>query len=111
MKLREILEGLQQQMNLMRDEMGQMRGEMGQMRGDMQHLRVENLAMHQETRRHFDVFGEHIDSRIDLLAEGILNTNERIDRLDDKVEVYHRETKDEFDSVRALIKYSYDQLQ
>jgi outer membrane murein-binding lipoprotein Lpp len=103
-----------------------------------QELREYLESMQAETQRHFEAVKEHIQDKIALVAEGVLGTNERIDRLDTKVDrletkvdhldakVDHLETKvdrletkvdhlaDEmkngFADVRAMITLSHTQL-
>ena len=56
-----------------------------------------------ETQRHFDVVAENLRSQIQLVAEGVLAANERLDR--------HAEAmRAEFAEVRAMIKFSYSEL-
>ena len=56
-----------------------------------------------ETQRHFDVVAENLRSQIQLVAEGVLAANERLDR--------HAEAmRTEFAEVRAMIKFSYSEL-
>lgn len=62
---------------------------------------IESTA--EETRRHFDVVAERLESKIDTIAEGVMTANERIDRLDG-------EMHDEFDDVRSMIKFSHHEL-
>ena len=91
-------------------------------------MRAENAAAHVETRRYaeqlisetrtdFGAVWERFESKIELVAEGVLGANERIDRLDAKVDgldakVDRLETKVDhlagemrsgFASVRSLI--------
>lgn len=60
-------------------------------------MRAENAAAHVETRRYaeqlisetrtdFGAVWERFESKIELVAEGVLGANERIDRLDAKVD-------------------------
>ena len=56
-----------------------------------------------EVKKHFDVVAESLESKIQLVAEGVLNVNEKLDRLKDEV---HRESEE----TRALIKLSYTEL-
>jgi hypothetical protein len=43
-------------------------------------MRQENAAAHAETRRHFDVSVERLETRFDGLAETVLAINEKLDR-------------------------------
>lgn len=44
---------------------------------------LENTAT--ETRRHFDVVAERLESKMDTVAEGVVATNQRLDRLEVKM--------------------------
>ncbi len=65
-------------------------------------LREENTA-HQETRRHFGVLVEGLQTTIGAIAEGVVSANQRIDRLEVTM-------KEEFAEVRAMIKFSHSDL-
>ncbi|MGH7318408.1 MAG: hypothetical protein ACRELA_02110 [Candidatus Rokuibacteriota bacterium] len=62
---------------------------------------VENGS--QETRRHFDVVAEGLRSDIRGVAEGVLT-------LDAKIERFREDVRAEFDEVKAMIKFSYTEL-
>jgi chaperonin cofactor prefoldin len=51
-------------------------------------LRAEMRAGDAETRRHFDVVAEDLKSRIQLVAEGVLLVDEKLERF--RVEVHER---------------------
>jgi len=36
-------------------------------------------------KKHFDVVAESLESKIQLVAEGVLNVNEKLDRLKDEM--------------------------
>src|SRR5436190_18457830 len=38
-----------------------------------------------ESRRHFDVVAEHLTSKIDLVAEGVIGVDQKLDRFRDEV--------------------------
>lgn len=65
----------------------------------------EDRAFHllTEVKKHFDVVAESLESKIQLVAEGVLNVNEKLDLLKDEM---HRESEE----TRALIKLSYTEL-
>lgn len=63
-----------------------------------------------ETRRHFEVVAERLESKIDLVAEGLTHCNERIDRLDAKVDRLTGDMAQEFVETRAMIKFSHHEL-
>jgi hypothetical protein len=52
---------------------------------------------HHETRRHFDAVAQHLDTKIDVVAEGVVTLNERVDRLEI---VMHGE----FAEIRAILE-------
>jgi len=62
---------------------------------------IESTAA--ETRRHFDVVAEQLESKIDTVAEGVVGCNERIERLETTM-------KEEFAEVRSMIKFSHQEL-
>ena len=71
----------------------------------------------EQTRRHFDVVAESLESQIRVIAEGhgvlvekIDGLGTRIDRLETQVENFALETRTNFDEVRAAIKFSYAEL-
>ena len=43
-------------------------------------MRQENASTHQETRRHFDVAVERIETRFDFLAEAVQHVSEELQR-------------------------------
>ncbi len=45
---------------------------------------IQNSAA--ETRRHFDTVAERLDQKVQLLAEGLLHVDEKINRVDTKVD-------------------------
>ena len=63
-------------------------------------MRRENAAGHDETRRYITVVAERLESKIQLVAEGVVATHERIDRLEVRMH-------EEFDGVRSMIKFSH----
>jgi hypothetical protein len=60
-----------------------------------------------ELKRHTDVVAEHLRGEIQLVAEAVVATNERLDRRFDDL---RRELKEEFADVRAMIRVSYRDL-
>ena len=64
-------------------------------------------AKHDETRRHFDVTVERLETRFDLLAETVQHVNEELQRthvsLNEKIEQTAAETQ-------AMIKFSHKEL-
>lgn len=66
-------------------------------------MRRESAVAHTETRRHFEVVAERLESKIEKVAEGVVTVNERIDRFEGKMH-------EEFDDVRSMIKFSHHEL-
>jgi uncharacterized protein involved in exopolysaccharide biosynthesis len=56
-----------------------------------------------ETRRHFEVFAEGLRADIRQVAEGVLNVDEKLGR-------FRQEVQAEFDEIKAMIKFSYAEL-
>ena len=56
-----------------------------------------------ETRRHMGVLVEAVRDDVRQVAEGVAETNQRLDRFEQKVEA-------EFVETRAMIRFSYAQL-
>ena len=54
----------------------------------LEELRTEMRAGDVETRRHFDVIAEDLKSRIQLVAEGVLLVDEKLERF--RAEVHER---------------------
>ncbi|HEX6098165.1 MAG TPA: hypothetical protein VF432_17695 [Thermoanaerobaculia bacterium] len=63
---------------------------------------IESTA--EKTRRHFDVVAERLDSKLDLLAEGVTGA---VDRLDSKIDRLAAEMANEFNDVRSMIKFPH----
>lgn len=56
---------------------------------------IESTAA--ETRRHFEVVAERLESKIDIVTEGVVSANERITRLETKVDDLATDLANEFD--------------
>ncbi len=69
---------------------------------------IESTAA--ETRRHFEVVAERLESKIDIVSEGVVSANERITRLETKVDDVATDLANEFDDVRSMIKFSHHEL-
>jgi chaperonin cofactor prefoldin len=69
---------------------------------------IESTAA--ETRRHFDVVSERLESKIDTVAEGVVAGNERTARLETKVDRLAADLANEFNDVRSMIKFSHHEL-
>ncbi len=59
----------------------------------------QNAQLLTEVKKHFDVVAESLESKIQLVAEGVLNVNEKLDHL-------QAEMHEESQETRALIKLS-----
>lgn len=57
--------------------------------------RIEVTA--EETRRHFDVVAERLESQMRLIAEGVLTVDQKIERT-------RQEVGSEFDEVKAMMR-------
>jgi len=57
----------------------------------------------EETKRYFDVVAEGMEYKIQLVAEGVANLNEKMDRHIEENEAAHRE-------ILSAIKFSYAEL-
>jgi chaperonin cofactor prefoldin len=56
-----------------------------------------------ETRRHFDVIAERLEQKVEVVAEGVVTANQRIER-------FEAAMKEEFADVRSMIKFSHAEL-
>jgi len=61
-----------------------------------------------ETRRHFDVVAERIESRMQLIAEGVSSLSERLDRVEENLREDILRSQRE---LSAMIKFSYAELE
>lgn len=66
-------------------------------RMDEKELRDLILQSGSETRQHFDVVAEGLKREIQLVAEGVTNVAQRVERVESEM---HRE----FDDVRSMIR-------
>lgn len=57
----------------------------------------------EEIKRHFGVVAEGLEHKIQLVAEGVAN-------LDEKLERFRQEVTEEFKEVKSMIKFSYTEL-
>lgn len=69
-------------------------------------LRAEMTAAHAETRLHFDSTIDRFESKFDLLAEGIKNIDEKLDR---EAADIRAEMRQGFADTHALIRFSHVQ--
>lgn len=57
----------------------------------------------EKTRRHFDIVADGLRSDLRAIGEGVLGANQRLDR-------HSEEVTEEFAEVRAMIKFSFTDL-
>lgn len=56
-----------------------------------------------EIKRHFNVVAEKLEGRIQLVAEGLAGLDEKVDRLEKRMD-------EQFEETRAMIRLSYGEL-
>lgn len=61
----------------------------------------------EDTRHHLGVLIENLDGKIQLVAEGVINVDQKIDRVRDELKA---ELHSEIDGVKTLIRLSYRDL-
>lgn len=76
-------------------------------RGELVAVREENAAAHAETRHQFNIVLERLDRGFGLLAEGLLNIDEKLDR---EAADIRGEMRRGFADTHDLIKFTYSQL-
>ncbi len=95
--LRELREHTGEGLRELREQTGQ----------DLRSLREEVCTWIDDTRRHFEILVEDVRGDVRLVAEGVATVNERLDRvearLEDKMDKGFAET-------HALIRFSYRDL-
>ncbi|MBM4137779.1 MAG: hypothetical protein FJ241_13260 [Nitrospira sp.] len=57
----------------------------------------------EEIKRHFGVVAESLEHKIQLVAEGITNVDEKLER-------FRQEVKEEFREAKSMIKFSFAEL-
>jgi uncharacterized protein YceH (UPF0502 family) len=98
---------LKQLLETMRQETATMRQETA---AGLEDGRRHTEKLIEENRRHFEVIAERLESKIELVAEGVTHCNERLDRLDAKVDRLAADVAQEFNETRAMIKFSHHEL-
>lgn len=63
-----------------------------------------------DTRRHFDVVAEGLRKDVQLVAEGVVASGQRTDRLTGRIEQIERGIRGEFEETRSMIRLSYTEL-
>ena len=61
----------------------------------------------EDTRRHLGILIENLDGKIQLVAEGVINVDQKIDRVRDELKA---DLKTEIEDVKTLIRLSYADL-
>jgi len=61
----------------------------------------------EEIKRHFSVVAEGLEHKIQQVAEGVVNLNEKLDR---EMTALRQEMRTEFGEVKSMIKFSYTEL-
>ena len=61
----------------------------------------------EDSRRHLGILIENLDGKIQLVAEGVINVDQKIDRVRDELKI---ELKTEIGEVKALLRVSYSDL-
>ena len=91
-----------------------MRGEFGTVArgvrdadGEFEALRQEVRDTAAETRRHFDVVGEHLRHDIRGIAEGVIGLSERVDRLDTGLRA---EMNERFAATHAVVRVAFREV-
>ena len=62
-----------------------------------------NNEQMEEIKRHFGVVAEGLECKIQLVAEGIASVDEKLER-------FRQDVKEEFKEVKSMIKFSYAEL-
>ena len=57
----------------------------------------------EEIKRHFGVVTEGIEQKIQQVSEGVANVDEKLER-------FRTETREDFKEVKSMIKFSYAEL-
>lgn len=63
-----------------------------------------------EIKRHFNVVAEGLEKKIQLVAEGVSALDERGSRVEDRMTSLEEKMERGFDEVKAMIKFSYAEL-
>ena len=104
---RKIVEETAQQITASREEMSQQitasREETAQQIAELREETISRFEKGEETARHTVVLVEDLRSKLDLVAEGVIGANERLDR-------YRSEARIEFNQVKGWIEPYYREL-
>jgi hypothetical protein len=61
----------------------------------------------EEIKRHFGVVAEGLERKIQQVAEGVVNLDEKLDR---EMTALRQEMRTEFGEVKSMLKFSYTEL-
>ncbi len=64
----------------------------------------------EEIKRHVSVVAEALRSEIRTVAEGVVATTERLDRIESRMEEEFKRMEEEFNETRAMIRLSFGEL-
>ncbi|MBI4915370.1 MAG: hypothetical protein HY825_05930 [Acidobacteria bacterium] len=64
-----------------------------------------------ELRRHFDVVAESLTGQIQQVAKGVVLANERLERVEKRLDGFEQHTTAEFGEVKSMIRLSYAELE
>ena len=78
---------------------------------DQMATKEELRTQQAETRRHFDVVAERMQSQIQAVAEGVAGATQRLGQVEQRLDRFERKVEDEFAETRAAIRFSYAQLE
>ncbi|HEX8254519.1 MAG TPA: hypothetical protein VF846_15350 [Thermoanaerobaculia bacterium] len=78
-----------------------------ELRQEINDLRQEGAADRHEMRGHFEALTELLETKIELVAEGVALVNERLER---EAADIRAEMRDGFEQTYSLIRYSHGEL-
>ena len=96
-------EGLQELREHTDAGLQELRGGLQEVRGDLQELRRDAWSWVDDAKRHFEILVEDVRGDVRLVAEGVVAVNERVDRLEIRMD-------ERFEETNALIRLSYRDL-
>lgn len=107
----ELREHTDQRFERVLHEIVDLRGGLRELRehtdGGLRGLREEVRGWVDDARRHFQILAEDLRSDMRLLAEGLVAVNERLDRVETRLEA---KMDARFEETHALIRFSYRDL-
>ncbi|HYO75408.1 MAG TPA: hypothetical protein VE010_03010 [Thermoanaerobaculia bacterium] len=78
-----------------------------ELRAEINDLRQDGAADRQEIRGHFEALTELLETKIELVAEGVALVSERLER---EATDIRAEMREGFEQTHSLIKYSHHEL-